>query len=131
MGDAPIPPQVAGESHPPLHAEDGTQVSDTAAAAIASTSPPRARRHLQDWVLQSRRVTVEGAGGVRGDLPSFSQALIEHQGKRCSGLHWEGGREPPEMPPLGTVLRNASSPSQELGGTSVPLCLTQELNRPI
>lgn len=46
MGDAPVPSQVAGESHPPLHTEDGTQVSGTAAAAIASTSPPRARCHL-------------------------------------------------------------------------------------
>lgn len=43
-GDSPIPPQVAGKSHPPLHAEDGTQVSGPPAVSAISTAPPRAER---------------------------------------------------------------------------------------
>ena len=42
--DSPIPPQVAGKSHPPVHAEDGTQVSGPASVSAVSTAPPRAGR---------------------------------------------------------------------------------------
>lgn len=38
-GDCPIPPQVAGKSHPPVHAEDGAQVSGSAALSTVSIAP--------------------------------------------------------------------------------------------
>lgn len=38
-GDCPIAPQVAGKSHPPVHAEDGPQVSGSAALSAISTAP--------------------------------------------------------------------------------------------
>lgn len=50
--------QVAGKPHAPLHAQDGTQVSGPANAAIASTAPVSYR---------AGGVTVGGTwGGQRG-----------------------------------------------------------------
>lgn len=103
--------QVAGKPHAPLHAQDGTQVSGPANAAIASTAPVPYR---------AGGVTVGGTwGGVRGALPSFFSLPTppgpwpEHKGKRRPGL--PPGGSPRRCLRLGAVpLRKGQLPV--LGG---------------
>lgn len=74
-GDSPIPPQVAGKSHPPIHAEDGTQVSGPTSVSAIFTEPagvPGASfPSEQEGHCRGVPGLCLGFGGQRGSICAF------------------------------------------------------------